>query len=207
MARTQAFTEQQVAYLESLPAVDHVTSTRITYAKDFRRRSLVRYLHGASPTALFREAGLDPKLVGYKRIERCFARWKEQAEADGTIDDDAPEEPIDANERRDGTPYGNVHGRGGIASHDASASTTKDDDMGIAAPRDRRTHGSSSIAVAGSGSGAPSPDTDVPISIGAAGESPSADGAPEDPRDLLIAQQARRIAELEQEVRELRDRR
>ena len=24
----------------------------------------------------FREAGLDPKIIGYKRVERCIARWK-----------------------------------------------------------------------------------------------------------------------------------
>ena len=22
------------------------------------------------------EAGLDPKIIGYKRVERCIARWK-----------------------------------------------------------------------------------------------------------------------------------
>lgn len=32
--------------------------------------------------AIFREAGLDPKLIGYKRIERCIARWKKQEERD-----------------------------------------------------------------------------------------------------------------------------
>ena len=26
---------------------------------------------------MFREAGLDPALIGYKRIERCLARWRE----------------------------------------------------------------------------------------------------------------------------------
>ena len=28
------------------------------------------------PAAIFREAGLDPKIIGYKRVERCIARWK-----------------------------------------------------------------------------------------------------------------------------------
>lgn len=31
---------------------------------------------GGSPAAIFREAGLDPKIIGYKRVERCIARWK-----------------------------------------------------------------------------------------------------------------------------------
>ena len=40
-----------------------------------------RYAEGGSPAAIFREAGLDPKIIGYKRVERCIARWKaEKAE-------------------------------------------------------------------------------------------------------------------------------
>ena len=43
---------------------------------------MCRYNAGESPAAIFREAGLDPKLIGYKRIERCIARWKKQEERD-----------------------------------------------------------------------------------------------------------------------------
>ena len=39
---------------------------------------MCRYNAGESPSAIFREAGLDPKLIGYKRVERCIARWKQQ---------------------------------------------------------------------------------------------------------------------------------
>ena len=39
----------------------------------------IRYLAGESPTKIFREAGLPPELVGYKRIERSVARWKDAA--------------------------------------------------------------------------------------------------------------------------------
>ena len=35
-----------------------------------------RYAEGGSPAAIFREACLDPKIIGYKRVERCIARWK-----------------------------------------------------------------------------------------------------------------------------------
>ncbi len=35
-----------------------------------------RYYAGESPAAIFREAGLDPSLIGYKRIERSIARWR-----------------------------------------------------------------------------------------------------------------------------------
>ncbi|WP_346680962.1 hypothetical protein [Enorma massiliensis] len=35
-----------------------------------------RYYAGESPAAIFRETGLDPSLIGYKRIERSIARWR-----------------------------------------------------------------------------------------------------------------------------------
>lgn len=74
--RMAAFTLEQVAYLESLPAVESVRGSRIRYTDAFRRECLARYARGEHPVALFREAGLDPRIVGYKRIERAFARWR-----------------------------------------------------------------------------------------------------------------------------------
>ncbi|QOL31218.1 hypothetical protein [Bifidobacterium eulemuris] len=73
------FTEQQMAYLESLPAVDRVTSSRIYYAPEFRDECMRRYRAGEKPLVLFREAGLYPQLIGHKRIERAFARWREMS--------------------------------------------------------------------------------------------------------------------------------
>lgn len=73
------FTRKERAYLMSLPAVLSISGRRIYYAPEFRDDCLRRYEHGESPVAMFREAGLDPKLIGYKRIERCFARWRQAA--------------------------------------------------------------------------------------------------------------------------------
>lgn len=75
------FTQQEVAYLQSTAAVDRATTSRITYSAAFKRESLRRYLNGESPVKLFREAGLPPELVGYKRIGRAFSRWKENKDA------------------------------------------------------------------------------------------------------------------------------
>lgn len=89
-----AFTERERDYLESLPAVKRVTATRIYYTDEFRDECVRRNGAGEGPVALFRGAGLDPKLIGYKRIERCFARWRaeqgkggapEPAEGDGRM--------------------------------------------------------------------------------------------------------------------------
>ena len=68
-----AFSPEEVKYLKSLPAVAEATSKRITYTDDFKRYCVTRYNEGASPVRLFREAGLDSALIGYKRIERCLA--------------------------------------------------------------------------------------------------------------------------------------
>ena len=84
-----AFSPEEVKYLKSLPAVAEATSKRITYTDDFKRYCVTRYNEGASPVRLFREAGLDSALIGYKRIERCLARWREAQ--DEILGAEAPE--------------------------------------------------------------------------------------------------------------------
>lgn len=91
-----AFSPEEVKYLKSLPAVAEATSKRITYTDDFKRYCVTRYNEGASPVRLFREAGLDSALIGYKRIERCLARWREAQ--DEILGAEAPE-PAEKNSR------------------------------------------------------------------------------------------------------------
>ena len=77
MSKARTFTARERAYLLSLAAVESVDgASRVHYADWFRDECMRRYRAGEKPTALFREAGLDPKLIGYKRIERAFARWR-----------------------------------------------------------------------------------------------------------------------------------
>lgn len=73
------FSPEEVAYLKTLPAVAEATARRITYSEAFKQSCMRRYHAGESPVKLFREAGLDPALIGYKRIERCFARWRKSS--------------------------------------------------------------------------------------------------------------------------------
>lgn len=100
------FTQTQMHYLRMLPAVANVTSSRITYSDEFRDAATARYLRGDSPVRIFRDAGLDPKLIGYKRIERAFARWKGRERVDA-LDEPAGEdsterelEPASPDDRR-----------------------------------------------------------------------------------------------------------
>ncbi|OXM99945.1 hypothetical protein [Bifidobacterium vansinderenii] len=71
------FTAEERQYLSSLPAVYHVGTERILYTDEFKYACIARYMDGESPVSIFRDAGLDPELVGRKRIERCFARWRD----------------------------------------------------------------------------------------------------------------------------------
>ncbi|WP_291532983.1 HTH domain-containing protein [Bifidobacterium sp. UBA6881] len=74
-----SFSDEEIQLLRQLPAVANVTKDRITYSDAFKQVCTIRYLAGESPTKIFREAGLPPDLVGYKRIERSVARWKAAA--------------------------------------------------------------------------------------------------------------------------------
>ena len=70
------FTQAEVYYLNTLPAVERASMDRITYSREFQVRCMAQYLRGNGPTSIFASAGLNPKIVGSKRIERAIARWK-----------------------------------------------------------------------------------------------------------------------------------
>ncbi|WP_146143590.1 hypothetical protein [Bifidobacterium callitrichos] len=204
-----------------MPAVARASATRIRYADDFRRACLERYRHGESPTALFREAGLDPKLVGYKRIERCFARWKRQElELSGGIDGgDAMtgDHAASTTSRGMTPPPASI-----LVRQDPFAKDDFDADHGDGAPD--TSVSAADIRIADEPDEEPGePDAesgeadephekpneiDEPIAEpvdGPVRESAdeSADEQPADPRDEIIARQKRLIEELEREIREL----
>lgn len=180
------FSVEEVRYLKQLPAVANVTRKRITYADAFKRNSLRRYLAGESPVRLFREAGLDPALIGYKRIERCFSRWKDQYRRyrEQFPDDDRESPDL---ERATAAIF-NSRGLAGAGVRAGSGA-----DAGASNGR---------VSGDGSASGGDSGVSDGPVpgsAIVAGGG-----GFDVDVRSLIIAQQARRIDELEREITALR---
>ena len=58
------FSDAEMALLSGLDAVAWVTRTRITYTDSFKREAIERYRQGESPVRIFREAGLDPRIIG-----------------------------------------------------------------------------------------------------------------------------------------------
>ena len=71
------FTRHEVDYLTSLDAVDYVKKNKIFYSNAFKAEFIQRYNEGEKPKSIFESAGLHPSIIGYKRIERCCARWRE----------------------------------------------------------------------------------------------------------------------------------
>lgn len=163
------FSIREVEYLESLPAVDRVRSGRIVYNDAFKRDCIRRYRNGESPAEIFRSAGLDSALIGYKRIERSIARWK------ATLGDDGARPTVPS-------PFIVATGSRWNPSQRRRLNS-------VSAHPDRRYRyvddTADTVSIDPSESRQPSaPDTDT--------------------RNLIIAQQARRIQELEIEISELK---
>ena len=163
------FSIREVEYLESLPAVDRVRSGRIVYNDAFKRDCIRRYRNGESPAEIFRSAGLDSALIGYKRIERSIARWKAALGDDG----DPPTVP---------SPF--------IVSTDSRWNPSQRRRLNsVSAQPDRRYRYVD--------------DTADTASIDPSELRQQTMPEP-DPHNLIIAQQARRIQELEIEISELK---
>jgi hypothetical protein len=97
------FTEEELRYLRSLDAVERAEPPRITYSKEFKREFMRRHHGGERPGAIFESAGLKAELIGYKRIERACAHWREAETKDAlclTDDKNPTRDDIRARERR-----------------------------------------------------------------------------------------------------------
>ena len=66
------------------PYVIDVNETRIVYSNEFKKHFMKEYKKGIKPTAIFRDAGFDPEVLGSKRIERACVRWRE-TDKNGTL--------------------------------------------------------------------------------------------------------------------------
>ncbi|MBW3088553.1 hypothetical protein KIH77_07410 [Bifidobacterium sp. 82T24] len=175
MASMPELSDGKAVYLRSLRAVKKVSSNRIRYTEEFKNRCMERYFHGESPAVIFREAGLDSSIIGYKRIERCIARWKK--EGYGLSPDDAEADDGDADGGGAGFAASTGHGTGGAEAGSRRSSG-----------RARKAKSSHAEDISKPGVGDDADDT----------------VRNEDAFDALIARQVQRIDEIEQELRHLR---
>ena len=78
---------ETVNYLRALPEiVRRVQGGRIYYTNSFRTQATARYAMGDRPVDIFRDNGIGPEVIGYKRIERCIARWRENPDELSAVD-------------------------------------------------------------------------------------------------------------------------
>lgn len=69
------FTQKQQNLLSQNPYITKVTEKSITYSEEFKLHAINEYAKGKTPTEIFREAGLEPKIVGSKNPGRALSRW------------------------------------------------------------------------------------------------------------------------------------
>ena len=73
---TLYFTQEQQHLLSQSPCITKVTEKSITYSEDFKLHAINEYAKGKTPTEIFREAGLEPKIIGSKNPGRSLSRWR-----------------------------------------------------------------------------------------------------------------------------------
>ena len=68
MARKE-FTEEEIAILKTSPHVMDVSPTIIHFNVAFKELFWKKFQAGMAPAAIFREAGIDPDMLGKTRVE------------------------------------------------------------------------------------------------------------------------------------------
>lgn len=186
----------ELQMLRDLPAVANVSKDRITYSNAFKQVCVIRYLAGESPTKIFREAGLPPELIGYKRIERSVARWKAAVLKSVSGSSDMSNGEII-------TELVNLY------VHAVTRKEKLDDIAGIANPDKANIENApNSLDGANVSGGGISADVPVPSDAAAIAVPPAplsaSSGLDSETALVIIKQQARRIDELERENESLR---
>ena len=82
------FTDAQVKKISKNKWIKNITNKGITYTDEFKYK-LVKECKNYKrfPQDIFRECGIDPKIVGIIRIQNCAYRWRKQIENTGEISD------------------------------------------------------------------------------------------------------------------------
>lgn len=73
------FSEEQQKQLRSNPFIEKVSETNISYTKEFKERFYQEYQSGIGPSAILRDMGIDPTLLGKRRRDSLVQRVKDYA--------------------------------------------------------------------------------------------------------------------------------
>ena len=69
------FTEEEKEELLKNKSISQCSEGSITYSKDFKVKAVKLHEQGLTPATIFRQAGLDPNIVGRDKGKGCLKRW------------------------------------------------------------------------------------------------------------------------------------
>ena len=81
------FSETEVQQLRENPNVDYVTEREIFFTEAFKQLAWEQKQSGKTLPTIFRENGIDPQILGHKRIENFSRRLREKAKGSGDFAD------------------------------------------------------------------------------------------------------------------------
>lgn len=73
------FTDEQVELLQDNPYIEKVSKKSIKYSQEFKEEFWQRYSLGESPSIIVQSFGIDPKILGRKRMTNLVQRIKMEA--------------------------------------------------------------------------------------------------------------------------------
>lgn len=79
------YTNEQINKLSQSKYVEFISKDKITFTKEFKILFMNEFNKGKGNLQIFSEFGLDPLLVGKRRIKVCTRNWKKQASHDPTF--------------------------------------------------------------------------------------------------------------------------
>lgn len=79
------YTKTEIEELKNNKYVEFVSENKITFTREFKILFISEFNKGKGNSQIFSENGLNPLLVGKRRINVCTRNWKKQAKNDPTF--------------------------------------------------------------------------------------------------------------------------
>ena len=70
------FTIEQQELLKMNPNIEKVSEKSITYKDTFKLIAIDEYMKGKQPSEIFKQAGINPEIIGKENPKRCLSRWR-----------------------------------------------------------------------------------------------------------------------------------
>ncbi|MFI3604314.1 HTH domain-containing protein [Vagococcus fluvialis] len=81
------FTTEEIEELKQNPYVKRVSSSSITYTKEFKELFVLKHSEGQLPHQIFSDAGFDITVLKQRRINTASHRWRKKAKQGESLED------------------------------------------------------------------------------------------------------------------------